>query len=45
MTSDTLKYLKKEQTDIYQWMKQTMLLNAGLKRFRLKNVFVDFLLF
>ncbi len=29
MTSDTLKYLKKEQTDIHQWMKQAMLLNAN----------------
>ncbi|KJV79903.1 putative conjugative transfer TraG domain protein [Rickettsia hoogstraalii str. RCCE3] len=28
MTSDTLKYLKKEQTDIHQWMRQAMLLNA-----------------
>ncbi|KJV62561.1 conjugal transfer protein TraG N-terminal domain-containing protein [Rickettsia amblyommatis] len=29
MTSDTLKYLKKEQTDIHQWMRQAMLLNAN----------------
>ncbi|WP_375319535.1 conjugal transfer protein TraG N-terminal domain-containing protein [Candidatus Tisiphia endosymbiont of Oplodontha viridula] len=29
MTSDTLRYLKKEQTDIHQWMKQAMLLNAN----------------
>ncbi|UCM86398.1 MAG: conjugal transfer protein TraG N-terminal domain-containing protein [Rickettsia endosymbiont of Culicoides impunctatus] len=29
MTGDTLKYLKKEQTDIHQWMKQAMLLNAN----------------
>ncbi len=29
MTSDTLKYLKKEQTDIHSWMKQAMLLNAN----------------
>ncbi|MCC8399454.1 MAG: conjugal transfer protein TraG N-terminal domain-containing protein [Rickettsia endosymbiont of Platyusa sonomae] len=29
ITSDTLKYLKKEQTDIHQWMKQAMLLNAN----------------
>lgn len=29
MTSDTLKYLKKEQTDIHEWMKQAMLLNAN----------------
>lgn len=29
MTSDTLKYLKKDQADIHQWMKQAMLLNAN----------------
>ena len=29
MTADTLKYLKQEQTDIHQWMKQAMLLNAN----------------
>lgn len=29
MTSDTLKYLKKEQTDIHQWMRQAILLNAN----------------
>nr|WP_253307420.1 conjugal transfer protein TraG N-terminal domain-containing protein [Rickettsia endosymbiont of Ceutorhynchus assimilis] len=29
ITSDTLKYLKKEQTDIHQWMRQAMLLNAN----------------
>lgn len=29
MTSDTLKYLQKEQTDIHQWMRQAMLLNAN----------------
>ncbi|BFD45541.1 MAG: hypothetical protein DMENIID0002_01870 [Rickettsia endosymbiont of Sergentomyia squamirostris] len=29
MTNDTLKYLKKDQTDIYTWMKQAMLLNAN----------------
>nr|WP_241760919.1 conjugal transfer protein TraG N-terminal domain-containing protein [Rickettsia endosymbiont of Ixodes scapularis] len=28
MTSDTLKYLQKEQTDIHQWMRQAMLLNS-----------------
>ncbi|KJV71539.1 conjugal transfer protein TraG N-terminal domain-containing protein, partial [Orientia tsutsugamushi] len=29
MTSDTLKYLQREQQDIHEWMKQAMLLNAN----------------
>ena len=29
MTEDTLKYLKKDQSDIHDWMKQAMLLNAN----------------
>ncbi|MCC8369575.1 MAG: conjugal transfer protein TraG N-terminal domain-containing protein, partial [Rickettsia endosymbiont of Oxypoda opaca] len=29
ITGDTLKYLKKEQTDIHEWMKQAMILNAN----------------
>ncbi|KJV54665.1 putative traG protein [Orientia chuto str. Dubai] len=29
MTEDTLKYLKKEQTSVHEWMKQAMMLNAN----------------